>query len=171
MRFAAPDSLWLLLAMPLLALFAIWAAAARRRILVRFTGGETAARLTDSVSSRRQNWKYALLLSGMLFLVLALSGPQFGAELAMAQRRGVDVVVAFDVSRSMLAEDLKPNRLERAKYQIGQLVDRLEGDRVGLVVLRRVRPSCSVRSRWITEHFACCCRRSTPAVSPFRAPP
>ncbi|MFH1571003.1 MAG: VWA domain-containing protein, partial [Gemmatimonadota bacterium] len=85
-------------------------------------------------SRGRQNARYALFAAGIFFLVWALAGPQFGAHLEMAARRGVDVVVCLDVSRSMLAEDLKPNRLERARNLVGGLLDRLEGDRVGLVV-------------------------------------
>jgi Ca-activated chloride channel family protein len=133
-RFASPDNLWLLLALAPLALFSIWSVAAKRRALRRFVSAATAPRLTETASPQRQYWKYALFVVGMAFLIAALSGPQFGAELAMAHRRGVDVVVALDVSRSMLAEDLKPNRLQRAKYHVGELVDRLQGDRVGLVV-------------------------------------
>jgi Ca-activated chloride channel family protein len=134
MRFSSPENLWLLLALSPLMLFSIWSLAAKRRALRRFVSAATEARLTQTASASRQHWKYSLFLMGMAFLVAALSGPQFGAEPAMAHRRGVDVVVALDVSRSMLAEDVKPNRLQRAKHQIGELVDRLQGDRIGLVV-------------------------------------
>ena len=91
-------------------------------------------RLTGQVSYPRQRWKYGLVLVGVAFLIAALTGPQFGAELTMAKRRGVDVIIALDVSRSMAATDVKPSRLERARFLIGQLLDRLEGDRVGLVL-------------------------------------
>ena len=134
MRFAHPDNLWLLMALPLLVLFAFWAVAAKRRALARFAAPQVAGRLTRSVSVARQHWKYCIAVSGFAFLSLALGGPQFGAELTMAKRRGVDIVIALDVSRSMLAEDIGPNRLQRARYQIGEVLDRLEGDRVGLVV-------------------------------------
>ena len=134
MRFAQPDNLWLLLVLPLLGLFALWAVAAKRRALSRFAAPAVATKLTQSVSASRQYWKHAIALSGFGFLFVAMTGPQFGAQLSMAERRGVDVVIALDVSRSMLAEDIVPNRLERARYQIGELLDRLEGDRVGLVV-------------------------------------
>ena len=134
MRFAYPGYLWLLLLLPLLALFGLWAVAAKRRALARFAAPQVAGRLTRSVSVPRQHWKYCIAVCGFAFLTLALSGPQFGAELTMAKRKGVDVVIALDVSRSMLAEDVGPNRLQRARYQVGELLDRLEGDRVGLVV-------------------------------------
>ena len=134
MHFGAPLHFWLLLLLPLLAVFFSWAIVRKRRSLEAFASAALMAKLTQNVSHRRQYAKYILLLMGVLSLIVALTGPQFGTKLSMAKRRGVDVVVLLDVSRSMLAEDVKPSRLERAKYQIGQLLDRLRGDRVGLVV-------------------------------------
>ena len=134
MRFGAPLNFWLLLLLPLLGLFLAWALIAKRRALMRFAQLDMMEKLIENASSGRQYWKSGLLLAGSLFLIAALAGPQFGAKLAMAQRKGVDVVVALDVSRSMLAEDVKPSRLERAKHQIGELIERMEGDRVGLVL-------------------------------------
>ena len=134
MHFGASTSFWLLFLLPFLGVFFIWAAARKRRGLVAFVGRELAAKLTQNVSRPRQRAKYVLLVVGAFFLVLALTAPRFGTRLAMAQRRGVDVMVLLDLSRSMLAEDLKPSRLERAKYQIGRLIDRMRGDRLGLVV-------------------------------------
>lgn len=134
MRFGAPLNFWLLVLAPLMAGFLVWAFVAKRRVLRRFAQWSMIEKLIANASPGRQYAKMFLLLSGLLFLVLALTEPQFGARLKMVQRRGVDVVVALDVSRSMLAEDVKPNRMERAKYQIRALLDRLEGDRVGLVV-------------------------------------
>lgn len=134
MRFAHADMLWLLALVPILVLLAVWALAARRRAVRRYAGPVLAAQLTESVSRGRQTGKSALFVAGVFFGLWALAGPQFGARLEMAQRRGVDVVVCLDVSRSMLARDVKPSRLERARHQIGELLDRLEGDRVGLVL-------------------------------------
>ena len=134
MRFANPLYFWLLGLLPLLGLFFFWAMVRKRRALESFASPALGAKLTQNVSRRRQYCKYVLLLLGFMFLALALTGPRFGTKLAMAQRRGVDVMVLLDVSRSMLAEDVKPSRLAHAKYQIGQLLDRLQGDRVGLVV-------------------------------------
>jgi len=134
MRFGAPLSFWLLLLLPLIVALLLWALMAKRRDLARFAELTMAEKLTRNASRGRQHLKGALRVTGTLFLILAMTGPQFGAKLAMAQRRGVDVVIALDVSRSMLAEDVKPSRLERAKHQIGELLERMEGDRVGLVV-------------------------------------
>ncbi len=134
MRFAAPDNFWLLLLVPLLAVFFAWALLARRRALLRFVRWPLAEKLTRDLSRARQYVKYALLALGVLWVVLALSGPQFGTKLEMAKRKGVDVMLVLDVSRSMLAQDIKPSRLVRAKQQIRELLDQLEGDRVGLIV-------------------------------------
>lgn len=134
MRFAAPENAWLLLLVPLAALFAAWAARARRRDLARFAHEAVAERLTRTVSRPRQHLKAGLVVAGILLAAIALTGPQFGVKLEMAQRRGVDVVFVLDMSRSMLAEDVRPSRLERARHAVGELLDALEGDRVGLVV-------------------------------------
>ncbi|MFH1570612.1 MAG: hypothetical protein ABIL09_21660, partial [Gemmatimonadota bacterium] len=95
MRFAAPDNLWLLILVPLLIAAAAWALVARRRALREYAGPVLAARLSGSVSRGRQNARYALFAAGIFFLVWALAGPQFGAHLEMAARRGVDVVVCL----------------------------------------------------------------------------
>ncbi len=134
MRFAALYNFWLMLLLPLMVAFFAWALLARRRALMRFVRWPLAQKLTRDLSRGRQFWKYGLLGLGTFFLILALTGPQFGAKLDMAQRKGVDVMLVLDVSRSMRAEDVKPSRLARAKYQIRALLDLLEGDRVGLVV-------------------------------------
>lgn len=134
MRFGMPHNFWLLLLLPIFGLFLAWAIGRKRRALALFVDAAMVPRLTESVAWGRQYAKTALWLMALLWLVLALTGPQFGAKLALAQRKGVDVMVVLDVSRSMLAEDIRPNRLERAKYQIRQLLGGLEGDRVGLVV-------------------------------------
>jgi Ca-activated chloride channel family protein len=86
-----------------------------------------------TVSRKRQAWKAALQTLAVLGLVLALARPQFGTKLRTVKREGLDVVIALDVSLSMLAEDIKPNRLEKAKHEIGTFIDQLQGDRIGLV--------------------------------------
>ena len=134
MRFTTPDNAWLLLLLPLLVLFVLWAERQRRRDLERFVRREVAGRLTRTVRRSRQRLKSAIAVTGILFLVIALTGPRFGVRFEMAERRGVDVIVVLDLSRSMLAEDVRPNRLERARHAIGELLESLEGDRAGLVV-------------------------------------
>jgi Ca-activated chloride channel homolog len=133
-RFAAPHNFWLMLVVPLMAFFLVWALSYKYRLLERFAVASMVPRLVRNAGRGRQYVKAVLWVCGAFFLALALTGPQFGTRLAMAQQKGVDVVLALDVSRSMLAEDVRPNRLARAKFQIRGLLDRLEGDRVALVV-------------------------------------
>ncbi len=134
MRFGSPWIFWLLTLVPVLGGFFLWAVGRKRRALESFAGATLLPKLTHDVSWRRQYAKYVLATGGIFFLILALTGPRFGTRLAMAERRGVDVVVALDVSRSMRAQDVVPSRLQRAKYQIGELLDGLHGDRVALII-------------------------------------
>ena len=89
--------------------------------------------LTQSVSRKKQMWKIVLLLIAFIFFVFALADPQIGTKLENVKRKGVDIFIALDVSKSMLAEDVAPNRLEKAKHEIATFIDRLEGDRIGLI--------------------------------------
>ena len=89
--------------------------------------------LVPEVSTARQHVKAGILLLGVALIALALTSPRWGVHYEEVHRKGVDIVIALDVSRSMLAEDIAPNRLERAKLAIGDLLEKLEGDRIGLV--------------------------------------
>jgi Ca-activated chloride channel homolog len=132
-RFFQEHFLWLLLLIPALAAF-YWAAFRRkRRDLERFGNPALVALLTASVSRRRQVLKTVLVTAAVLFLVLALARPQFGTKLRTVKREGQDIVVALDVSLSMQAEDIKPNRLEKAKHEIASMIDKFQGDRIALV--------------------------------------
>ncbi len=132
-RFAVQDALWGLLAVPLLVLF-LWHAAYRRRAaLNRFGDARLMARLAQTVNRRARAVKAVLLVAGVACLVFALARPQFGTRVETVRRQGQDIMVALDLSNSMLAEDVAPNRLDRAKLAVSRLLDRLEGDRIGLV--------------------------------------
>lgn len=133
MRFASPDMFWLFWSIPLLAGFFIYAFRKKRKTLERFAQVEMLKRMTENISQRRQVFKAILLLAVAFFSVLALARPQFGTKMELMRRKGLDIVVACDVSLSMNAEDIKPNRLARSKQEIGKFVDRLAGDRVALV--------------------------------------
>src|SRR5690606_20392121 len=85
-------------------------------------------------SPRRRWWKAAVLVLSVLLLAVALAGPRFGTRLREVKREGIDLVIALDVSNSMMAEDVAPNRLQRAKTEIKKVLDGLRGDRVGLVI-------------------------------------
>ena len=133
MRFGDPQAFWFLLLAPLCLVFYFWAFRRKRRALAAFGNPALMEKLTSATSWVRQGVKAALMVAGFFFLVLALVRPQFGTKLELLHRRGVDIIIALDTSLSMLAEDIKPNRLARARYEIEGLIDRLEGDRVGLV--------------------------------------
>ena len=79
-------------------------------------------------------WKHRLTFSGLILLIFAASGPQIGTRVAPVERKGIDLVFAIDVSESMNAQDVKPSRLEKAKFEISQMINQLKGDRVGLIV-------------------------------------
>jgi len=134
MRFGSPEYFWFLLGLPLLVGFFIWSYQARQQAFRRFADSALARRLAPGASLSRQVWKWTLVLAALLFLVLAIVQPRFGIRMEMVERKGVDIMVALDVSRSMLAQDIAPNRLERAKHEIGKFIDLLRGDRVGIIV-------------------------------------
>lgn len=129
-----PQYLWTLLAVPAVVGLYLWAAWRRREAYRRLGDRPLVARLAAAVSPRRRRWKAALVTLGVLLLGLALAGPRFGTRLREVKREGIDLVIALDVSLSMQAEDVAPNRLERAKKEIKRLLDGLRGDRVGLVI-------------------------------------
>ena len=132
-RFGSLEALFGLLLIPLLAVMLWHSARARRRALARFGDSELVRRLAASVHRRNRNLRVFLFLGSATLLLFALARPQFGTRVETVRREGKDVVVALDLSRSMLAEDVAPNRLQRAKLEILRLVDRLDGDRIGLV--------------------------------------
>ena len=91
-------------------------------------------KLFPDVSISRPGIKFILLMLGFVFLAAAVCGPLIGSKLEEVKRKGADIIIALDVSNSMKAEDIKPNRLERSKQAISRLIDKLQGDRIGLVV-------------------------------------
>jgi Ca-activated chloride channel family protein len=132
-QFGVPTLLWLLLAGPVLVVFLVWAFRARRRALGRFAAEPLAQRLAGSVRPVVRRWKAVLLVAGVMGGALALAQPRWGFEWHEVKNRGVDVFVLLDVSKSMLAEDVRPNRLTQAKFAVEDLLSKLRGDRVGLI--------------------------------------
>lgn len=128
-----PNLLWLLLLVPALALFVWRRERDRRAALEDFAEGRLVPRLTPDVDPRRRLAREALRLLALALLVVAIAEPRWGVHWEEVKREGVDVVIALDTSRSMLATDVRPNRLDRAKLAILDLVSKLRGDRVGLV--------------------------------------
>ncbi len=127
--------LWLLalLLLPLAAGLYVWAGNQRRALLERLVASRLAGRLTGSISPRRRRLKFGLMLAGLGCAIFALAAPRYGHTFEEAKRRGRDLVIAIDTSRSMLANDVNPDRLSRAKLAAQDLIAALEGDRVGLV--------------------------------------
>ena len=91
-------------------------------------------RLQLGFAPSRERIKHVFFLLAMTFLIIALAGPKIGTEVREVKQRGVDMLIALDVSASMNAEDVRPSRLEKAKFEINRLIERLDGDRVGLIV-------------------------------------
>ena len=120
--------------MPILILFLIWVFQYKKRLLKRLGDEALIDRLTVSVSRSKQIWKVILIIIVFSVLVFALADPQIGTKLEEVKREGIDIFIALDVSKSMLAEDVAPNRFEKAKHEISSFIDKLQGDRVGLII-------------------------------------
>jgi Ca-activated chloride channel family protein len=125
--------LWLASAGALCAPFLAWAHNRRRQALSAFGQPETLERLFPAEVTARRRHALSLELAALAMFFVALAGPQWGVELIATKGRARQIVVAIDTSTSMLAEDLKPNRIERAKTEMGYLIEQLAGDRVGVV--------------------------------------
>jgi Ca-activated chloride channel family protein len=134
MDFARPLYLYLLGLIPLAILFLTWAGSQRRKTLARVGVPSLIESLSANVSHRRRRWKTALWFVALVAPILALARPLWGTQVTIKVQEGVEIMAVLDVSASMLAEDIKPNRLTRAKLTIEELMDRLGGNEVGLVI-------------------------------------
>ncbi|RME21264.1 MAG: VWA domain-containing protein [Candidatus Zixiibacteriota bacterium] len=133
MRFFAPENLLLLIVVAFVGVFIFWAVARKKALLARFGDLPLILKTAPYISFARQRTKGLLLILGMVFMVLALARLQFGTYLERVKREGLDIIVALDVSNSMLARDFKPSRLDKAKQEIRGIIEHLGGDRIGLV--------------------------------------
>ncbi len=134
MAFHNPDAFWLLLAIPFLAILGALLTLLNRRDRKRFAEPRLYSALAVTLNRTRRNLGTACFFVGIFFLIFAMAEPRFGTKTEVVKRTGIEIVIALDTSFSMLAEDIKPNRLVQAKYEIGRLIDNLQGDRVALVV-------------------------------------
>ena len=132
-RFASIEMLVSLLVIPVLGVFFFLTRKARRRALALFGDLELVRKLSATLSPRARLAKRLLTLAAVALLVVALARPQFGTRVETVRNEGQDVMIALDVSRSMMAEDVAPNRLGRARLEIMRIIQRLDGDRIGLV--------------------------------------
>jgi len=134
MRFEHSQLLWLLLVLPpALALFFWWSERARQKLLAQFIESRLLASLTVGLSPTRRKIRFALAISAVALLIVAIARPQYGYDKEEVQQNGLDIVVAVDTSKSMLATDIAPNRLERAKLAALELMQKAGADRIGLV--------------------------------------
>ncbi len=133
-RFANPDFLYLLLLLPVVILLFIINEIRKKRALNRLGDIKLVGNLVPELSKMRPVIKLILQLLAFSAGILMLSRPQFGSKIEDVKKQGVEVIIALDVSNSMLAEDIQPDRLTRAKQAISRLVDNLDNDKIGLIV-------------------------------------
>ncbi len=122
------------LAIPLGILWLFWIGVRRKNRPFNTTTPELRKRLLAMFKPRNREWRQRLSLWSLVLILIAAAGPQIGTRLAPVERKGVDLVFAIDVSASMNAEDVKPSRLEKAKFEIGQMIRELKGDRVAMII-------------------------------------
>jgi Ca-activated chloride channel family protein len=133
-RFANPDFLYLLLLLPVMILLYLINTIRKNRALKRLGNIQLVGTLVPEMSRVRPLVKFILQLIAVAAGVIMLSRPQFGSKIEDVKKEGVEVIIALDVSNSMLAEDIQPDRLTRAKQAISRLVDNLDKDKIGLIV-------------------------------------
>lgn len=133
-RFEEPAYLYLLLLLPFLAAFYLYSNYRRRKAIRRFGDSELLAYLMPDVSKYRPDIKFWLTFFAIGLFAVLLARPQFGSKLETVKRQGVEVMIALDISNSMLAQDVQPSRLAKAKRLIAQLVDKMQNDKVGMIV-------------------------------------
>lgn len=133
MRFDGINVIYPFIAAACLILFYIWALKAKRARLKLFMDKELAVKLSSSFDSRKWKIKAFMAAASLFFFMMALARPMWGFHWEEVKKKGLDIIIAIDTSKSMLAEDIKPNRLERSKLAITDLVRKLKGDRVGLI--------------------------------------
>lgn len=134
MRFAHPEYIFIVLFFSAaMIVFYFWAFRIRRRDLEKFAQQDLLKEILSSLDINRKKLKTAMLIAACVFSLFALLRPQWGFRWEEVKRKGLDILIALDTSKSMLAEDVKPNRLERSKLAINDLLKDVRGDRLGLI--------------------------------------
>ncbi len=133
-RFADIEMLWWLLTIPVFVVAYVLITRHKRRQLSEFGDPELMAQLMPDASKSRPIVKFALLMVALCLLIIAAARPQYGQQEKTVKLQGIEVMVALDISNSMLAEDVAPNRLDRAKQMLSKMIDNMVDDKVGLVV-------------------------------------
>lgn len=133
-RFANPGFLYLLLLLPVIAGLWILYQWRKKSALRRFGDPGLVKKLMPEYSTIRPNLKLLFRILALVFIIIVLARPQFGSKLEEVRKQGVEVIIALDVSNSMLAQDIQPDRLTRAKQALTRLIDNLDNDKIGLIV-------------------------------------
>lgn len=133
-RFANIEMLWWLITIPVFVITYIVYTKRKQRQLTEFGDPELMAKLMPDASKSRPIWKFGMLILALILLIVAAARPQYGQKEKTVKRQGIEVMVALDISNSMLAEDVAPNRLDRAKQMLSKMIDNMVDDKVGLVV-------------------------------------
>lgn len=133
-RFAHSEYLVLLVMLPVLLALFWWSWRRRRVLLERFGAEKMVSQLMHSTSAYKQPVKFIIACLALAFIILGFANPQIGTKLEEVKREGVDIVIALDVSNSMKAEDIRPNRLESAKQEISNMIEKFQNDRIGIIV-------------------------------------
>ena len=133
-RFANPEYLQLLLIVPVFVAWFIYIRIRRKKNLKKFGDESLLKNLMPGVSVFRQHVKFYLSMIAMIAIIIVIARPQFGSKLDTVKRKGLEVMVCLDISNSMLAEDVQPNRLEKSKQMLYKLVDELDNDKFGVVI-------------------------------------
>ncbi|MCH9028549.1 MAG: VWA domain-containing protein, partial [Bacteroidetes bacterium] len=133
-RFAHPEYLNALYLLPVLIIIFWLLYKNKNRLLEKFADKELHSVIVSSFSNVKNYFKFGVIIIALVSLILAAANLQVGTKLQEVKQTGIDVFILLDVSRSMTAEDIKPNRLEKAKYQISNLIRKLQGDRIGLII-------------------------------------
>lgn len=133
-RFANIEMLWLLTLIPVFAVAFILYTRRKRRQLAEFGDPELVQTLMPDASRQRPIIKFSILMAALALLILAAARPQYGQKSEKIQRQGIEAMIALDISNSMLAEDVAPCRLDRAKQVLSKLIDQMVDDKIGLVI-------------------------------------
>jgi len=133
-RLAHPEFLFLLLLIPVLIGVFIYSSIIKSRNIKKFGNKELLSELMPNVSFIRPQVKFYMQLAAVVFLIIVLAQPQFGTKVENVKRQGIEVMIALDVSNSMMAQDIQPSRLDKSKQLLSKLVDEMTDDKIGLVV-------------------------------------
>lgn len=133
-QFAHIEYLYALIILPIIGLVFLIALFQKRKAIREFGDAELVKGLAPEMSKTKPWLKFILAETALMLIIIGLAGPQFGTKLKEIKREGIELVIALDVSNSMLAEDIAPSRLENAKRAISKLVDRLHNDKIALIV-------------------------------------